>query len=243
MKSVAAIVVVAMAGVGTFAAGPIVGQSFGNMAAAAQGLPAANSTSAAAPQNARVMDAFGTVERKIGGNDSVSWKSISVGDLLAPQTTLRTGDNSALLLELPRGHLLRISSKTTVLLRQIGQDNQYSFKVFGGQVWSMVRKANHPSKFEVETPSAVAGVTGTIFSVATDGPDGQTVVSTDEGSVVVHQDGIQAAVTGGNFVSVSPIVTGMRPRGFMARPQSAEMRQMWKMLRSEGVLGFAIRTV
>ena len=86
---------------------------------------------------------------------------------------LRTGSNGAALLQLPHNHLMRVGAGTTLVLRQLNDANQFSFKVLSGQVWSLVRKANHPTKYEVETPSAVAGVTGTIFSVSADAQTGE----------------------------------------------------------------------
>jgi hypothetical protein len=197
----------------------------------AQAAQTGNPASADDDRTARVLDAFGTVERQPLGTSK--WNAINVGDLLPEQTTLRTGANGATLLQLPKSHLLRVGAGTTVLLRQLNDANQFSFKVLSGQVWSMVRKANHPAKFEVETPSAVAGVTGTIFSVSADAQTGETLVTTDEGSVVVRQDGQQAPVVGGRFLRLGRHYPG---GSFLAQPQTPPMRTMWGMLRKEGIL-------
>src|SRR5689334_11788257 len=105
-------------------------------------------------ERAKVEDAFGTAQKQIGG-DKAAWKNISVGDLLAPQTTVKTGENSAVLLQLPDQHVLRVGAGTTVVLKELGKDKSFSFNVLSGRVWSYVRHASNPAKYEVETPSAV----------------------------------------------------------------------------------------
>ena len=109
-----------------------------------------------------------------------------MGDVVPEATTVRTGDSAAALLLLPDGHRVRLGEKTTVALDKLGQDRNFSLKVISGQLWSLVRKASQPRSFQVETPSAVAGVTGTLFCVALDDESGETVIDTDEGSVEVN---------------------------------------------------------
>ena len=133
---------------------------------------------------ARVADAFGKVEKKLPGGSA--YQPLSVGDRLPVAATLRTGEKGAILIELPDRHVVRIGAQTTVVLSQLGQDKAFALKVLAGQIWTLVKKANHPAKFTVETSSGVAGVTGTFFGVAVDEDTQETVVSTGEGSVRVQ---------------------------------------------------------
>jgi hypothetical protein len=67
------------------------------------------------------------------------------------------------------------------------------FKLDLGRVWIRILKVlSQKSKFEIITPTATAGVRGTVFSVEVE-PDGKTLVSVKEGKVAVasgqaHQD-------------------------------------------------------
>lgn len=182
---------------------------------------------------ARVADAFGKIEKKLPG--SGSYQTLSIGDRLPVQTTLRTSDNAAALIELPDKHVVRIGAKTTVVLSQLGQDKEFALKVLTGQIWTLVKKANHPAKFTVETSSGVAGVTGTFFGVAVEEQTQEMIVSTGEGSVRVQSLDEQGQPTG----DALPVTEGMmarlaRRRAAAARQQSREHRQMWHLLYREG---------
>jgi hypothetical protein len=183
-------------------------------------------------RSAKVVDTFGQVDRKAGSG----WRKVSVGDVLPEGTTLRTGANgAALLLLLQDGHRVRIGEKTLITLSKLGEGKNYALNVMAGQVWSLVRKASQPASFRVETPSAVAGVTGTLFGVALDDETGETVVDTNEGSVEVSQPGTLASerplsVRAGQFLRV--------PR--RGRPNAGVLRHgmgnkaMWRHLEGEG---------
>jgi hypothetical protein len=201
------------------------------------------------------MDAFGQVEKKVGSG----WKKVSVGDVLPEATTIRTGaGGAALLLLLDGGHRVRIGEKTTVTLAKLGEGKNFSLQVLGGQVWSLVRKASQPASFRVETPSAVAGVTGTLFGVAVDEEGGQTVIDTDEGSVEVQGLGADAPkkrlpVRAGQYAlfpkdgpkptptpdpghpgKVGALPGTLAAMTFSALSHHEANRAMWKRLKAEG---------
>lgn len=197
---------------------------------------------------AKALDGFGRIEKQVGAG----WRPLSVGDVVPETTTVRTGDNAALLLQLPDGHRVRIGEKTTVTLSKLGQDKNFTLKVVSGQLWTLVRKASQPRSFRVETPSAVAGVTGTLFCVALDEETGETLVDTGEGSVEVNPLGEERKrlpIRAGFFVRVpgkhktqedGPERVGGVPPGtlagmtFSALAHKAENRAMWQKLRAEG---------
>ena len=147
-------------------------------------------------EKAKVVDAFGTAKRRL--SDNVPWQNINAGDLLTTQTTVQTGDNSAVLLQLPDRHVFRIGAGSTVQLKQLGKDKQFSFSVLSGHIWSFVRSAEKPAKYEIETPSAVIGVSGTVFSVSHDPDSADTEVGTDRGEVKVSAEGATQIVATGN---------------------------------------------
>jgi len=195
--------------------------------------------------NAVVKDVYGIAQQRKG--DSGDWHKINGGDILATQTTIKTLTESAVLLQLSGGHMLRVGEKTTVTLRELGNDKSFSFHVLAGNIWSMVRKANQPTKYEVETPSAMAGVSGTIFFVSHDTDDDQTMVSTNQGTVNVRQfngehvpDATAVPVGDGQYAQIGRVLQSApnlpgRPTAIFAKPQPLAMQQMWRaMHRSEG---------
>ena len=74
-----------------------------------------------------------------------------------------------------------------------------------GQVWIEVDDLPEGETFEVETPGAVASVRGTRFSARTT-PDGNTIVSTREGTVTVSSSTSPLTVTvlAGQQTTVTP---------------------------------------
>ena len=192
---------------------------------------------------ALVKEVYGTAQKRAGPTGD--FKNINNGDILTPQTTVKTGDNAAVLLQLPGGHIFRVGEKTTVELRELGVGKSFSFNVLAGAVWSAVRKVNQPTKYEIETPSAVAGVSGTLFSVFHDVDSGETTVSTNNGQVDVQQlsaPGVRigapvhvgigqylqakrGAAAGSGAPALAPLVV---------RPQPQQFAGMWRMIHKEG---------
>src|SRR5258708_7057363 len=83
---------------------------------------------------ANVRDVYGKASQRKG--ESGDWKKINGGDLLSPQTTVKTEGDSAVLLQLNGGHMFRVGENTTVLLRELGVGNSFSFQVLAGNIWS-----------------------------------------------------------------------------------------------------------
>lgn len=191
---------------------------------------------------ARVLDAFGEVHRTTVSGA----RPVSVGDLLPEATTLTTGKESAALLLLPDGHRVRVGAGTRVVLKQLGAEKRFTLQVLSGQIWSLVRKASQPARFEVETESAVAGVTGTFFLVMLEEETRETTVSTSEGSVRVWRPGEDRqaiAVRAGYMARLAQLrlhgTPQLRPPGTPFRPlramrHPAGQAQMWRLLQQEG---------
>src|ERR1043166_2164359 len=75
---------------------------------------APNPQSRITPGTAVVHDVYGPAQRKVGSGD---WKNISVGDVLPDQTTIKTGEEAAVLLRLVGGNSFRIGENSTVQLK------------------------------------------------------------------------------------------------------------------------------
>ena len=204
---------------------------------------AQNTQSRVVRGTAVVRDVYGVAQQRKG--DSGDWKRLNAGDTLTTHTSVKTAGSAAILLQLSGGHLFRVGENTTVELRELGRDKSFSFHVLAGNIWSVVRKAFQPTKYEVETPSAVAGVSGTVFAVFHNSASGQTTVSTNLGQVDVRQlnaqnetDGTPVPVGDGQFTQISrgtqvgtTNVPG--PPSIHARPQSPAFRQMWRTMHQE----------
>lgn len=176
---------------------------------------------------AKVKDAFGQAYVRTPG--ATKWKNINVGDVLPAASRIKTGGNSAVLLSLINGHIFRVGATTEVLLAELGRNKAFSFNVVTGQVWSLVQKAVRPTRYEVQTPSAVVGVSGTVFSVAYNKRTTATLVSTRQGEVTVRQGRKGTRVKRGQQTK---IFRNQRtnPR---AVPQARADRQKWESLQKQ----------
>lgn len=186
---------------------------------------------AQAADKAKVMDSYGTVQKRASA--TAAWENVNVGDLLAVSASVKTGANAAVLLQLPDAHVMRLGPSTTMEIKQVGKDKNFLFNVAGGKVWSFVQSASRPTKFEVETPSAVAGVSGTLFSVFHDEESNETTVSTDEGEVNVRHGDKTVKVGKGNLGRFAHTAAGGTPRSDVgkAMEQPEKMKALWQHMR------------
>ena len=159
---------------------------------------------------------------------------MNVGDLLPAGTIVSTGERSAALLSLPGRHSLRLGPRTTIVLRTVGQNRAFSFNVLSGHMWSLVHGASRPTRYEVQTPSAIVGVAGTMFDVLYEPSSRATRVSTAEGVVNVRQGGRFFRVTRGKLLRFRREVrNGSVVQVTEVIEQTHEVRRMWKVLRGD----------
>ena len=176
---------------------------------------------------AKVIDVSGIAQKAESG--ASKFLDINIGDLLNEKTTVKTGLGAAVLLQLPNRYLVRIGEKSQVELNKLGQSNEFSLNVVSGKIWNLVRGAVKPSKYEVQTPSAVVGVSGTVFSVFAEEEDQSTIVSTAEGLVNVIQNGQTLNVAQDQFTHIGKSVQNPMVASMSNAPV---LRQMWRTIRT-----------
>lgn len=141
---------------------------------------------------AAVRDVEGQVVVKARGHDN--FEPIAGKDRIYAGDTVKTSADGQVALEWLDGTRLVIGPDTllTVLKCHSNKSNDTEtsvFKLDAGSIWIRIIKVlSQKSKFEITTPTATAGVRGTIFAVHV-ALDGETKVSVFEG---------QVAVTGGD---------------------------------------------
>ena len=128
---------------------------------------------------------------------------VRAGDLL------QTGDGGRVTLNWVDGSRVRVGPRSTleVMRCQINKANDaetYLFKLDVGDIWVRVlRGLTGQSKFEIRTPTATAGVRGTVFSVSVK-PDGATSVAVYRGKVALKAGEQELSVTEREVGAVSP---------------------------------------
>jgi hypothetical protein len=146
---------------------------------------------------------------------------LAVGERVAPETSIRTGDDGFVTLRAPDGSLIALQPKSEARLASIGRYvNTDIFstvvRMVSGRVEAVVEKLGGPSRFEVQTDLAVAGVRGTRFRVAADaGPRPRAQAEVLEGQVEfaggAKVSGAPAVALAAGFGSVTDDAGNPRP--------------------------------
>lgn len=121
------------------------------------------------------------------------WKALSQGGLIKTGDVVRAGRDGQAEFKWADGTRWKIMPLTEIVVKKstynmVKKADQSQLQLTTGKVFIRIIKALKPaSKFEVETPTAVAAVRGTIFSVEV--KDGKTEVAVFKGKVKVSSDG------------------------------------------------------
>ncbi|UCC68494.1 MAG: FecR domain-containing protein [Armatimonadota bacterium] len=138
---------------------------------------------------------------------------LEVGRLVRAGDLVRTGPGSAVELRWvgwAGGMRIRIDHDTRFwvtrsIINKSAGEGEARLRVDLGKVWLRLRQAlTGKSKFEVETPTVVAAVRGTVFSVAVTG-DGTSEIEVFEGKVgIAGRDGAATTLTAGSRTAIAP---------------------------------------
>jgi len=162
----------------------IFGTALGLMAFVAV-LSVGHSASAALQQGKAIVQSVkGTAEYSTGG----AWAPLKSGTVLGSGAVVKTGPESEINLNLGvNGQSIVVIENTTLGIDKLVFDHtgadtvaetQLDLKV--GRILGDVKKSSPASRFEVKTPTGVAGIRGTKFDIAANG-----VVKVKDGCVVV----------------------------------------------------------
>jgi hypothetical protein len=133
----------------------------------------------------------GTIEKVIGTADvypagGKAWKPARSGQKLFAKDNCRTGAESSLEIRWTNGGILRIGEKSYLTVSHRPDTSAISCaKVLSGRVWATMKKISGTGQqFSLESPTAVAGIRGTVFRMDV-GADTGTDVAVYEGKVAV----------------------------------------------------------
>lgn len=187
-------------------------------------------TLAIVQQHAVVDVAAGEAEVLLrGGGERVP---AEVGRLVRAGDVVRTGPDGCVHLRWVRwagGMRIKIGPEARfevvrAVRNRSTEDEESRLRVDRGKIWVRLRRAlTGRSKFEVETPTVVAAVRGTVFSVAV-AENGATEVEVLEGQVkVTGTEGAEGTLTGGSQTRL-----GSGQRSVATRPLTLEELESWR---------------
>ena len=153
----------------------------------------------------RIIEATGDVEVLPKGE--TEWKPAEEGMALDEGYSIRSGPDSKAVAVFAEKIIMAVEPESEVGLEKLQKSRRtginFKMNLDKGQLWNDVGKlGSKRSKFYVETPQAVTGVRGTVFTVHVS-PDSKTKVGVVEGSVDVRTIGltIMPTVVGENTMT------------------------------------------
>jgi hypothetical protein len=154
-----------------------------------------------APAAASTLTVFsGAVEVARDG----SWTAADDGAQLAEGAHLRTSADGRALVTFSDGSTAALEPHTELVLERVHMDGarEISIDQRSGRIWNDVASDDRAgSAYVVRTPDAVVRALGTVFETAVE--DGETAVSTAEGTVEVQTDDEQVQVAPGELLRLA----------------------------------------
>jgi hypothetical protein len=154
------------------------------------------------PESARVIATSGPVEHAFGKNP---FTPLTAGTTLGEDDRIRTGHNGFVTLELPDGSHITVSQDGVLDIGTLRRtvltgSGDRVLDLRHGEVESQVTHATKKDdRFQIRSPSVVAGVRGTRFKVAYDGDAQTTAVEVLDGAV-----GVDPAAVNGRIAAPPP---------------------------------------
>jgi hypothetical protein len=122
------------------------------------------------------------VQAQVTSNEN--WQLANEGSQIETSGAVRTGNDSRVRVDISDGTLIRLGADTLFTLLELSpsmDDPITRFKLEAGKVWIEVTSALGGGLFEIETPSGVSAVRGSLMSVEYDPVTGELTVTCLEG--------------------------------------------------------------
>ncbi len=173
------------------------------------------------PSQARITFMKGKVEVQRKGSESavpaVMKMAVYPGDMIS------TDDGSEAELKLSDGSILKLKDKGRLEIERMERQKKpataiNSFKLASGKVLGSIKKlSSKSSKFTVTTPTAVAGIRGTVFGVFVEGDStelnvlkGEVGIQGDTGGEVLVKDKMMITVAKGDSAHNPVVMTAAK---------------------------------
>lgn len=146
--------------------------------------------------------------------ETVDWQSAAEGDEINAGGGVRTGDESRVRIDISDGTIVRIAPNTEFTLLELSPaetDPITRLQMETGKVFVWVTQALGLGTFEIETPSGVATVRGSLMSAQYDGATGRFLITCLEGECRLAVGEVFTDLTEGQQTEV--VSAGERPVG------------------------------
>ncbi len=197
-----------------------------------------------------VKDVQGDVQCKQVSSDT--WNAVASGLELSTSDILKTAIESTVDVSFDMVNLFRLQPESQLVVASIpesvdtgaGVERLYQFNLLGGSVVSKLDKLPQGTRYEIETPVAIAGARGTAFVVTSS--DSGTQFTALENEIEIHSttnrlQGVvaspyrQVLVAPWNTVSLSAEGTGVLSEAILGKMVRESMDKIY--IRAEGASG------
>lgn len=149
-------------------------------------------------------------EVRVRENENIGWVRARNGAALGVGDSVRTLTSGLATVTYFEKSITRLSPNSEISLKETGQlkdrtrATRITLKQVFGKSWQRVEKqARNESRFEVETPAAVASVRGTVFRVDVE-KSGKSIFYVFNGVVEIRARGKRVSLTSGEKIVVIP---------------------------------------
>lgn len=158
---------------------------------------------------ASIVKTQGKVETAAAGTEQ--WKYAKPGTALADGMKIRTGRGAEALVQWKQGHVLKVFAMSTVTIERAGfsgKKEETKLDVENGKIFVKAKKlTTADSKFEVKTPTAIAGVRGTEFMVEVSQTSSAATITLIQGQLNIVGEQIQTILEENTAITVAPEMT------------------------------------
>lgn len=168
------------------------------------------SATAAPARSAQISELKNDVTKR--ETDIIDWQSAAEGDEINTGGGVRTGDESRVRIDISDGTIVRIAPNTEFALLELSPtetDPITRLKMETGKVFVWVTKALGLGTFEIETPSGVATVRGSLMSAQYERDTGRFLITCLEGECRLAMGEVFTDLTEGQQTEVTS--AGERP--------------------------------
>lgn len=129
-------------------------------------------------------------------SQTTSWSNAQTDQILALQDSVKTSKESYVDVEFDMVNLFRLKAMSEIIVENLPEESQkngsserlYSFNLLSGNIVAKLKKLPEKTRFEIQTPVAIAGARGTAFSVSASTKKSDIVVMENKVSIISREN-------------------------------------------------------
>ncbi len=129
-------------------------------------------------------------------SQNTSWSDAKIDQVLAIKDSIKTAEDSYVDVEFDMLNLFRLKAMSEIIVGNLPEESQkngsakklYNFNLLSGNIVAKLKKLPEKTRFEIQTPVAIAGARGTAFSVSASDKKTDIVVMESKVSITSREN-------------------------------------------------------